>query len=354
MTGKVIVHAPSIHSGGGKVLLTALLKCTTVGRKCIFHINDNMKINLHSDTKHELKFFRSSLFARVLSEISLLKLSRKEDLVICFGNLPPLLCPKGQIFIFVQNKFVIDNSSLRLFPFRVRLSIQIQRIIFKLFLKSSYHLVVQSQTMYELIRTNLSSTSQERIHLLPLVPLDVIPKKIDIAKDIDININNNKFIYIASGEAHKNHLRLLRAWELLAKDGLYPKLLLTLNGKKDLELLSEISKMRVRFPIKIQNLGVIDHEQVLAAYHSADVLIFPSLTESFGLPLIEANNANLPIIASELDFVRDLVTPTQTFDPYSVSSIARAVKRHLGIRSYRSHLLAPQEFFEKIIAISDH
>ncbi len=58
-------------------------------------------------------------------------------------------------------------------------------------------------------------------------------------------------------------------------------------------------------------------------------LIFPSKTESLGLPLIEAASAGLPIIASELDFVRDVCVPNETFDPYSSTSISRAVKRLL-------------------------
>jgi glycosyltransferase involved in cell wall biosynthesis len=288
-----------------------------------------------------------------LSEINLLKQAKKDDVVICFGSLPPLFLARGKIFIFVQNKLVVDKSSLSSFPIKTKISIQIQRILFNLLLKRNHHLLVQSQTMHELMVTHQSDIELTRIHLLPLVPSALIPKRFDVAKDVGIDINEKKFIYIASGDAHKNHLRLLKAWELLAKDGFYPKLLLTLNDKKDIGLLGEINEMRLRFPVKIDNLGVLDHEQVMVAYKSADALIFPSLTESFGLPLLEASNANLPIIASESDFVRDLVVPVQSFDPYSITSITRAIKRFLGAHNQESHLLGPQEFLEKIIAISD-
>jgi hypothetical protein len=39
----------------------------------------------------------------------------------------------------------------------------------------------------------------------------------------------------------------------------------------------------------------------------------------------------LPVLASELDYVRDLIEPAETFDPSSPVSIARAVRRFLGI-----------------------
>lgn len=353
MTGRVIVHAPSVHTGGGRVLLSALLQSAPVDRKCLFHINDNMDGDLYSDSNHEIKSFSSGLYARVLSEINLLRQAKKEDLVICFGSLPPLFSTKGNIFIFIQNKLVFDKVSLSSFPFKVKVALQVQRIIFNFFLKRNHHLVVQSQAMHELMMAHQSSTELDRLHLFPLVPSSLLPKKIDSVKDVDVEISEKKFIYVASGDAHKNHLRLLSAWELLAKEGLYPKLLLTLINKQDVELLGEINKMRLRFPVKIDNLGALSHEQSIAAYKSADALIFPSLIESFGLPLIEASNANLPIIASESDFVRDLVVPVQTFDPLSVTSIARAVKRYLGVRNQGIRLLGPQEFLEKIIAISN-
>ena len=353
LTGRVIVHAPSVHTGGGRVLLSALLQCMPVDRKCLFHINDNMDGDLCADSKHEIKSFGSGLYARFLSEINLLKQAKKEDLVLCFGSLPPLFWAKGNIFIFVQNKLVIDKTSLSAFLFRVKSSIQVQRIIFNLLLKRNYHLVVQSQAMYELMVAHYSSIEIDRIHLFPLVPSGLIPKRFDSIKDADVEISEKKFIYVASGDAHKNHLRLLSAWELLAKEGLYPKLLLTLNNEQDIKLLGEINEIKLRFPVKIDNLGALNHEQVIAAYKSADALIFPSLIESFGLPLIEASNANLPIIASESDFVRDLVAPVQTFDPLSVTSIARAVKRYLGVYDQEIRLLGPQEFLEKIIAVSN-
>ena len=48
-------------------------------------------------------------------------------------------------------------------------------------------------------------------------------------------------------------------------------------------------------------------------------------------PLIEAKYLNLPVLAGELDYIRDLIDPIQTFDPNSSISIYRAVKRFLNV-----------------------
>jgi glycosyltransferase involved in cell wall biosynthesis len=54
-------------------------------------------------------------------------------------------------------------------------------------------------------------------------------------------------------------------------------------------------------------------------------LIYPSVIESFGLPLIESIEFNCKIIASNLDYVKEIVKPSVVFDPFSVSSISNSI-----------------------------
>lgn len=100
----------------------------------------------------------------------------------------------------------------------------------------------------------------------------------------------------------------------------------------------------------IVNHGQLDTEPLRTLYHQGDALIDASTLESFGLPLIEAKLAGLPVIAPELDYVRDVIVPDQTFDPGSPRSIARAVKRFLGLSDDRVRFSEPVEFIERVIA----
>jgi glycosyltransferase involved in cell wall biosynthesis len=88
--------------------------------------------------------------------------------------------------------------------------------------------------------------------------------------------------------------------------------------------------------------------EIDAAYRQSGALIFPSLTESFGLPLIEARGRDLPILAGELDYVRDVCVPVETFDPRSPRSIARAVKRHLGYASQPLDPMSATRFWTEL------
>ena len=83
-------------------------------------------------------------------------------------------------------------------------------------------------------------------------------------------------------------------------------------------------------------------------YKKSAALIFPSKFESFGLPIIEAIQAGLPILAPEVDYVRDLIDPAQTFDPASAISIARSVKRHIGVAEDVLPILETRHFLDSI------
>ena len=67
------------------------------------------------------------------------------------------------------------------------------------------------------------------------------------------------------------------------------------------------------------------------------------------MPLVEANHFKLPVIASELDFVRDILDPVETFDPNSAKSISRSVKRFLKIKGKKTEIVEPEEFIKSVI-----
>jgi glycosyltransferase involved in cell wall biosynthesis len=81
----------------------------------------------------------------------------------------------------------------------------------------------------------------------------------------------------------------------------------------------------------------------------SSAMIFPSLSESFGLPMLEAQANGISVIASELDFVRDVCLPSETFDPGSPISIARAVMRFMGVVEHHHTPLSATEFLKELI-----
>ncbi len=61
-------------------------------------------------------------------------------------------------------------------------------------------------------------------------------------------------------------------------------------------------------------------------------LVYPSLNESYGMPLIEANALGLNIIGSDLEYLHNIVEPNMTFDPKSAQSIADTVGKFFTLK----------------------
>ena len=154
---------------------------------------------------------------------------------------------------------------------------------------------------------------------------------------------------MANGEAHKNHSNLLEAWRLLADAGLKPSLAVTVSAQLHSFLYGEIARYSQEYGLDIVNLGQVAMADIPGIYQSSSALIFPSKTESLGLPLIEATQFGLPVIAPELDYVRDVIQPAETFDPNSPVSIARAVRRFLGYAEPTIKIRSAAEFLAEVL-----
>jgi len=136
---------------------------------------------------------------------------------------------------------------------------------------------------------------------------------------------------------------------LLAEEQLYPSLNLTLDRQIFTDLCTWIEQQIAQHQLKISNKGDLPREAVTQLYGRVNAMIYPSTFESFGLPLIEARQAGLPILASELDYVRDVIDPEESFDPKSPLSIARAVKRFMLKAEQPLPLQNAEDFLKHII-----
>ncbi|MDC1433203.1 glycosyltransferase [Burkholderiales bacterium] len=347
MESRLYIHATNVHQGGGKSLLLSIVNSLPSGL-AILVLDSRMglppKIHEHS----QVIKVKPSILQRAKAEMWLAKNVRPQDTVLCFGNLPPLFKSKGHCVVFIQNRYLIDDVSLSRFSLKVMLRINIERFWLAEKLRNVDEFVVQTQTMKVLLQKKIEG--KIKIHILPFVEsLQGYSRNLSLLasqekKDFD-------FIYVASGEPHKNHQCLLDAWSLLAKEGLFPSLCLTLNERDFGKICTEIVEKNKKHNMKVINVGALSRKEVLMYYVNAGALIYPSKFESFGLPLIEARQADLPILAGELDYVRDVVDPEQTFDPGSPMSIARAVKRFMGVNEAELPLLDASDFVKKILEL---
>lgn len=286
----------------------------------------------------------ASVASRLKAEVYLNSATKGDDVILCFHGLPPLLSNPAKIIVFLQNRLYLAPNLPSGYRLKTRLRLTVERFVSRVFRHSVAEYIVQTPSMKRAVLQWYGARDpvQPEVRVLPFVEAQHSPPEHnDTAPVWD-------FVYVADGEAHKNHRALLAAWQLLARDGLHPSLAFTLSTR-DMALKQELAALTDRAGLRIKDLGHMPHENVLSLYATARAMIFPSTSESFGLPLIEATHAGLPILASELDYVRDVCSPVQTFDPTSPVSIARAVKRFLAVPEPVLRLRSPQEFWRELL-----
>lgn len=343
---RLIIHAPNIHQGGGAVLLNALLMAIDQQIPTLLHVDARMQLPIDLPAHIHISEVKPVVWQRLLAEWHLHKITQSTDTVLCFGNLPPLFKNNGRVVVYVQNRYLVDKVSLQGFSLKIKLRIAVERLWFALRAKQVSQFVVQTSSMQRLLQNKLGKFVA--VQLLPFVNKIINYQRI-LTSAQTANPKAYDFIYVASGEPHKNHQRLIEAWCLLAQENIRPTLCITLDSQQFTELTAWITAKKTEYNLAIDNVGFLAVEKIKELYPQTKAIIYPSLLESFGLPLIEARAAGLPVLAGELDFVRDIVDPEQTFDPHSSLSIARAVKRFLGFIESPLSLLEAKSFLQNLI-----
>jgi glycosyltransferase involved in cell wall biosynthesis len=140
------------------------------------------------------------------------------------------------------------------------------------------------------------------------------------------------FLFCAAIEPKKNVGRLIRAY--LAAEVACP---LIIVGKKayradaELEALTDARHaLRGDAVInKVVYLGYLPSADLLRLIRGAGAVLFPSIYEGFGLPILEAMMCGTPTLTSNLGAMRELATPESAMlvDPYDISSISTAIKQ---------------------------
>ncbi|WP_340245665.1 glycosyltransferase [Sulfitobacter pontiacus] len=324
-----VIYAPSVHSGGGFELLKDLLSKISADAEVICFLDNRIKLKVPLPSPQATLFWvEPTVTSRLSAEFKLRHKVKNGQDVLVFSGIPPLVPNKGTTTLFLQNRILIADISTAKFKLKTRVRLGIEKLALYLSRDRISRYFVQTQSMSVQLADWLGKMGSgqiiDRIQILPfhtdqLPALDVKRSQHTVTYD---------FCYVADGAPHKNHHLLLDAFVKLAKDDIFPKLALTL-GERDTELIHYIEDLVTRTGIKVTNLGFLSQEDVKNLYLSSKAMVFPSLLESFGLPLIEATRMHLPILCSEKDYARDVCTPVETFDPTSARSIERAIRRFL-------------------------
>jgi glycosyltransferase involved in cell wall biosynthesis len=139
---------------------------------------------------------------------------------------------------------------------------------------------------------------------------------------------------VSNRKRHKNEFRVIEAF---SRAHIAAGTRLVFTGNPTAELADYIERKHVT--PRVQFVGMVPDAQLPSLYRSAEMLVFPSLYEGFGLPLLEAMACGTPVVTADTSALPEVAGDAALLvDPTSVEQIADAIERIVGDSLLREEL----------------
>lgn len=135
------------------------------------------------------------------------------------------------------------------------------------------------------------------------------------------------FLFVGTIQPRKNLLRLIQAFsKYLARGGAEKLVLVGGKGWLAEEIYQLPEKLEIEKQVKF--LGRVDDQDLPALYSGTVALVFPSLYEGFGLPILESQACGTPVITSNISSMPEVAGKGALYvDPYSIDDIVKGILR---------------------------
>lgn len=145
----------------------------------------------------------------------------------------------------------------------------------------------------------------------------------------DISLQRRLKLLVVGTRTNKNVERILEA--LIGIDAE-----ITIVGKLE----TSHNALIQQHALHVKNFNNISDEDLVEKYHQSDILLFPSLYEGFGLPILEAQAQNCCVITSDISPMKEIAgNGALLVDPLSVKEIRDAVVRLINSEETRKELI---------------
>ncbi len=153
-----------------------------------------------------------------------------------------------------------------------------------------------------------------------------------------LGIERPYLLALSSGSPHKNLARLVRAFARLAPDG-RPQLVVAGHEPTRGESLRALAQ-ELGLGDSVRFTGYLSDHDLALVRRNATVFVFPSLYEGFGIPVLEAMEAGVPVVASNVASLPEVVGDAgRLVDPSSVDDIAAGLREVLADEALRQDLV---------------
>jgi glycosyltransferase involved in cell wall biosynthesis len=168
------------------------------------------------------------------------------------------------------------------------------------------------------------------VHVVPAAPSDVF-RPIDASATEETlarhGVRRPFFLAVGSLQPRKNLLRLVEAFQALRIA--HPDLQLAIvgpGGYRSSSVHDRVEKLGLTTSVRL--LGYLSECDLCALYNAAVALVYPSVYEGFGLPVVEAMACGRPVIAANTSSLPEVAHDAAVLiDPFDVSALHAAMER---------------------------
>lgn len=189
---------------------------------------------------------------------------------------------------------------------------------------------------------NLLKISQEKIIIILLGIEDFFkPYKIEESLHVTkkYNLPERFILFLGAFVPRKNLTKLIEAFSIISDKEI--KLVLVGSYLTDYKnILSKISELNLNNRVILIDGATISREELPFLYNLAELFVFPSLYEGFGLPILEAMACGIPVTCSNISSLPEIANNAALlFNPHNIEDIADKINRILSSREIRDSLI---------------
>jgi glycosyltransferase involved in cell wall biosynthesis len=222
-------------------------------------------------------------------------------------------------------------------PDKNRLIFKIKQRVFAHVIKKSAHKATSIITPSNFVKNDIvhfSSIDSKKV----TVTYEAADAINETAKPI-ASLEGQEFImYVGRPTPHKNLERLVEAFSIVRVE--HPGLKLVLAGKEDANYRRLANKIKGTISDSVIFTGFVEDSKLLWLYENCEAYVFPSLSEGFGLPGLEAMLNGAPVVSSSFTCLPEIYgEAAKYFNPTDVESMATSISEVLDNKKMRAKLI---------------
>lgn len=181
-------------------------------------------------------------------------------------------------------------------------------------------------TISNQVKTELVKQTNCNPNKITVIPIAVSPLFVPSAKKFNASLPN---IIMTGSAPNKNIHRMIEALQVIP-------CMVTIIGKQEDQYIQKFNECGVNYIYK----SGLNQQQMLEEYQNADLLMFASTYEGFGMPAIEAQAVGVPVLTSNISSMPEVAgNAALLVNPLSVDEIREGVLKIISNEKYRNEIV---------------